>query len=441
MTPEARLRRVWRDPRILAWWVFLLLTSPVLLLLKLRRYIVRPRPWEFDPGRWRVDDLTPALTSGLREKDGPHVVFIGGGFGEMMMVDRIAGALREARPDVRITFCLRDPNTVAFLKEQRPEQNLAIWPFDALPPVSRWLGRQRPDVIVFTERFRFVTILTCAARYGARVALMNGRCRTREGVVYALSAPFYRWQFHAFSAMGMQREDYFRAAPKFARSDCDIRLTGDIKTDLKEPSLDPQRRAGLDRWLAGDLPLVAAGSTETDEEDRMVLRAFVEARRAAPCRLLLAPRRPWLIEGLLATLAEMGLRVSRRTMESPPAEVMLLDTIGELAIAYGRCASAYVGGAYSEGSGGHNVMEPLLWGVPVAYGMRRGYFEALQRACEEHGVGTRIQGSEDLCAFWIRYLRDEAERSRVGEEGRRVIEINRGAVGRTVDMLMPLLDR
>lgn len=440
MTQDARLRKVWSDPRILAWWAFLLLVSPVLLLAKLRKYIVRPRPWEFDPARWRVDDLTPELADRLRSQSGPHIVFIGGGFGEMMMVDRIAGALRKTRPDVRITFCLRDPNTVAFLRDQRPEQNLAVWPFDALPPVARWLGRQKPDVVVFTERFRFVTILTAAARYGARVALMNGRCRYREGLAYTVSAPFYRWQFHAFSAMGMQREDYYEAAHKFARTDCDIRLTGDIKTDLKEPSLDQERLASLESWLPKDgVPLIAAGSTENVDEDVMVLEAFRLVRQRVACRLLLAPRRPWLVQGLIEYLDKAGYDFSRRSENSRPADIMLLDTLGELSTAYGHCQAAYVGGAFIQGHGGHNVMEPLFWGVPVAYGMQRGHFEQLQRLCEDHGVSTRIRNAPELAEFFLKFIQDPEERKRIGDEGQRVIEAGRGAVQRTVEMLNDLM--
>ncbi len=439
---------MWTDPRILAWWALLVTLTPFLLALKVRKYLQQARPWEFDPARWRVDDLTPERTKDLRERPGPHVVFIGGGFGEMMMVERVAEALRQARPDARISYCLRDPVTIDFLRQERPAQNLAIWPFDALPAVSRWLRSQRPDVVVFTERFRFVTILTASARYGAQVALMNGRCRFREGLAYRLFAPFYRWQFRSFSAMGMQREDYYRAAPRFADPSCDIRLTGDIKTDLREPSLSPERKASLEAWLAGEIPLIAAGSTETPDEERMVIQAFKKARDVAPCRLLLAPRRPSYLEGTLALLQEEGLSFSRRTdtdtdrIESDPlTEVMLLDTLGELSTAYAACAAAYVGGSFCTGKGGHNVMEPLFSGVPVAYGMGRGHFEALQRLCEQHGVSTRIADSDDLAAFFVRFLTDAPERARIGAAGRRVIEAGRGAVSRTVEMLIPLLGR
>jgi 3-deoxy-D-manno-octulosonic-acid transferase len=120
---------------------------------------------------------------------------------------------------------------------------------------------------------------------------------------------------------------------------------------------------------------------------------------------------------------------------------MLLDTLGELTTAYGACAAAYVGGSYTEGKGGHNVMEPLLSRVPVAYGRVRGHFEALQRLCEQHGVSARIADADELAAFFTLHLTDADERERVGAEGRRVIEASRGAVARTVDMLLPLLDR
>lgn len=394
-----------------------------------------------NPKRWSVEPVTPELTESLLRQPGPHVVFVGGGFGELQMIERVANELREQRPNAKITYCLRDPSTMRFVKEERSNQPMAMWPFDFLFPVSRWLKTQQPDVLVFTERFRFTTFSCAAAAYGAGVGLMNGRCRFRDNVFYKVFGFFYRWQFSAFRAMAMQREDYYQAAHRFARKDCEIRLTGDIKTDLKRKEMDPAKAASLERWLCQEpgIPIIAAGSTGNLEEERMVLDAYRRTREKIDCRLLLAPRKVTRREEVLQQLKDEGFTVATRTQEDGPADIYMLDTLGELAYGYRFSQVAYVGGAYGNG-GGHNVMEPLEWGVPVSYGMSRGHFEALQRICEEAGVGTRIKGSEDLSAHWIAMLTNDGERERIGAVGRKVLEDSRGAVQSTIETILPLVD-
>jgi 3-deoxy-D-manno-octulosonic-acid transferase len=348
------------------------------------------------------------------------------------MMERVARVLSQTRPDVSVSYCLRDAGAIEDLRSSKASLRIVQWPEDRLLPTLRWLEEERPDVVVLVERFRYPTFTGAVSRYGAKVALMNGRCRTRKGLKYRLLAPFYRWQFAGFSAMAMQREGYFQAARDSAPAGCKVVLSGDIKTDLTPPAPNTD----LDRWLPGDLPIVAAGSTETAEEERMVLSAF---KQLTDCRLLIAPRQPRNIEGLLENLEAAGLPYSRRTENGPPAPVIVLDSMGELTAAYGHCVAAYVGGSFTEGGGGHNVMEPLLSGVPVAYGTQRGHFEALQKLAEVEGVGTRIGNSEELAAFWQRFLADEGERTRVGENGKALLERSRGAIAKTVEVILPLV--
>ena len=89
---------------------------------------------------------------------------------------------------------------------------------------------------------------------------------------------------------------------------------------------------------------------------------------------------------------------------------------------------------------GHNVVEPLEWGVPVSYGPRRGHFEELQRACERAGVGFRISSSRELADHWIDMLMKPSLRKELEEKAMGMLEAQRGAVQRTVGTLIDLID-
>jgi 3-deoxy-D-manno-octulosonic-acid transferase len=241
--------------------------------------------------------------------------------------------------------------------------------------------------------------------------------------------------------MSMQSDANAEAARAFAPEECRVISPGSLKADLVPKTMDDERRRAMEAWLLpDDLPLVAAGSTTGLLDDALVVEAFHKVREQVPCRLLIAPRDPKREPELLARLGEYGLSVSRRSKNETPAEVLLLDTFGELATAYGFARAAYVGGFLGKG-GGHNVLEPAVHGVPVAYGPNRGHFEAEQRLLEGKGAGTKVANAAELAEFWIRFLLDSAERNRIGELGKAVLAESRGAVDRTAEEILELLER
>ena len=88
---------------------------------------------------------------------------------------------------------------------------------------------------------------------------------------------------------------------------------------------------------------------------------------------------------------------------------------------------------------GHNVIEPLDWGVPVSYGPKRGHFRAMQEVCEAAGVGTRIREPSQLASFWSRAIASPEGRERTSEQCRAVLAQNRGALDVTLEELGRLL--
>ncbi len=447
-TPDVsrRLRSVWTNAPLLGWSLLIVLGWPVLLVLKLRRESKRRKKGrsgkispELDRLRWTVDPLTPNLLPEALGTEVPHVVFVGQSFGETMLMERLADDLR-SRADVRVTLCIRDRATLASVMAVKPGQSVAIWPFDFLVPVSRWLGTYQPDVVVFTERFRFHTFAVAAHVFGAKVAVINGRCRARESAFYALARAHYRWFFGAFQGLYMQDIESRDAAATFAQPGAEVRATGNVKLGLPVPSLEASQAESLTQWLGqrGDVPLLAAGSTGNREEHLMVLEAFRAVRKDIDCRLLWAPRGEARRNELIEILEKERVEFSRRSEGQPDADVYLLDTMGELAYAYGQCRAAYVGGAYR--GDGHNVVEPLQWGVPVSYGMNRGYFGAMQMLCEEAEASVRIRGSEDLAEHWRTMLRNPGLAAEMGARGKAMLDEQRGAFRATADALLGLVE-
>ncbi|HEX8118905.1 MAG TPA: hypothetical protein VF521_16625, partial [Pyrinomonadaceae bacterium] len=200
-----------------------------------------------------------------------------------------------------------------------------------------------------------------------------------------------------------------------------------------------------------DRPLVAAASTHAPEE-RVVLEAFnlltSEVKRP---RLLLAPRHPERFGEVASLLAASGLSWTRRTDEAresdKDSDVILLDSIGELRAVYPLADVVFVGGSVAP-VGGHNVLEPALDARAVVTGPHTSNFKSIVAALLERDALVQLPHAEDrqtaargLARALRELLEDDVKRRRTGERARAVLEANRGATARTVELLAPLLGK
>ena len=436
--PESVVR-CWVDPTLVLWSLVMVAWAPFSLFHRARRAVFRSKSEEFVSDRWVRHLQTPDITRALHAKKGPHIVLVGASFGEILIVDKITKALRGPMPEIKVTWAIRDRQTVEHVKKMHPGQSVVYWPFDWIVPVVKWLKVTKPDVIVMLERYRFPTFVRAAKSYGADVVLVNGRCRHRK-VFFVLGKWYYKWLFSGFRAVFFQNQTYLNAASPFLNSKTKLEATGDIKFDLSHIPIEAEKAVAVDRWIgsAGNTPILAVGSTDATDEEGFVLEAFLSVRKTVDAKLMIAPRRPARAEELVETIKSLGLTASLRSRMDGPADVYVLDSFGELSYAYRFASAAYVGGALF--GMGHNVIEPLEWGLPVSYGPNRGHFGTIQEACERAGVGTRIAKSSQLAVHWLGVLNSPECRAEIADQCKSMLERHRGALGVTLKEVYALIE-
>ena len=194
--------------------------------------------------------------------------------------------------------------------------------------------------------------------------------------------------------------------------------------------------------LAAGRPIVIAGSTMPGE-DEQVLAAFGNAGGGEAALLVLAPRHPerWPAVGEL--LENSDLLSSRRSQfenhrESLRCDVLLLDSLGELASLYGLARAAFIGGTLVS-TGGHNPIEPARFGVATAAGPSMGNFAEIAETFDRAGAWQRVATAEDLGAIWRRWIEQPAVASETGRKGAALVESHQGATERTLEILAPIL--
>jgi 3-deoxy-D-manno-octulosonic-acid transferase len=193
--------------------------------------------------------------------------------------------------------------------------------------------------------------------------------------------------------------------------------------------------------------LVVAGST-LEGEEAALLEAWPRLLEADPqLAMVLAPRHPDRFSAVATLLYRSGFKwVNRLDWLKQPSsafdplrsgEIVLLDTIGELASVYSLAAVAFVGGSLIP-AGGHNPLEPAQFGVPIVMGPHYENFRAITDDLRAH-KGVRIAAQEELAGVLIELLRDRTEALAMGERARQVFNQQAGATGRCLDAMRELL--
>jgi 3-deoxy-D-manno-octulosonic-acid transferase len=214
-----------------------------------------------------------------------------------------------------------------------------------------------------------------------------------------------------------------------------IRTTGNVKYDL--PVAPPFPDADRLRRAAAGRPVVVAASTAEGEEETVL-----EAWRAFSPRPLLAiaPRRPERFDEVARRVEAAGLSLVRRSGEggAGPADVYLLDSIGELASLYSHARVAFVGGSLVR-KGGHNPIAAWAAGVPVLVGPHTENFREIAAKGESLGILTRVSGGAGLTRELAAALADPAGLERRGRAARCFVEENRGSAEATAREVLALL--
>lgn len=166
----------------------------------------------------------------------------------------------------------------------------------------------------------------------------------------------------------------------------------------------------------------------------MVLDAHRRLLREFPQALLLwAPRHVERFEPVAQTVQNAGLALRRRSRDALPdvdTRVFLIDTHGELAGFMPSSDLVFVGGSL-QAIGGHNVLEPAGFGLPVLVGPHTAHFSDSVTALQAGGGLLQVPDAEALSVQVAALLRDPVRRAAMGRANADCVAASRGALEKT----------
>jgi len=222
-----------------------------------------------------------------------------------------------------------------------------------------------------------------------------------------------------------------------------IKVTGNIKFDRTWSSMtyaDRQSRRAL--FGLKDCPTWIAGSTHYPEEVS-ILSVFRKLLHEFPnLALIIAPRDARRFDEVYELARGNGFKVIRRTelpAEKHGCSVIILDTLGELGRVYGLADVAFVGGSLVK-KGGHNLLEPASFGVPVLFGPHTYNFSTMSQLLIRAGGGRAVADEHELLRTMTDLLGDRGEREWMGKRAQEFVQHNQGALVRVMETLKPYIE-
>jgi 3-deoxy-D-manno-octulosonic-acid transferase len=361
--------------------------------------------------------------------------------GEAAAAAPLVEALMARRPDLAIVLTTVTPTGARLVRDRLGDRvTHRYFPVDLSGPVRRALDAVRPELFVGMETELWPNFLRALHRRRIPSVIANGRISDRSFRRYRLVRVLMARALAHVSAFAMQSEEDARRIVALGAPPDRVLVTGNLKSDLRPAG--PPEPAWRERLALADGDLLwVAGSTHRGEE-APVLDAWIALRAREPrLRLVLAPRHPERAEEVERLAASRGVTAVRRSAVPPvpPRDaVVVLDTVGELADLYGWADLAFVGGSLVA-VGGHNVLEPALWGKPVLFGPHTGNFRDAARLLLDARAAEVVDVGPALEAAAARLVRDPALRARMGAAGRAAVAARQGAVAATLEVIERVL--
>lgn len=364
--------------------------------------------------------------------------------GEVLAVSRLVSELDRALPQYRILISTTTRTGQDLARQRFGADRVFYCPLDLPWAVSNYLNVLRPRMLILAETEFWPNLLNGCFRRSVPVAVVNARISDR-------SWPRYRWLKWAW------RPILGRLAAVLAQSETDadrlraigvmphrVYVAGNLKFDVRAAAEAEAVR--LLRNCATGLRIVVAGST-LEGEEAALLQAWPQLLAADPqLALVLAPRHPERFSAVADLLNQSRVLWTRRSewqAHSPaiirPGEIVLLDTIGELASVYSLASVAFVGGSIVP-AGGHNPLEPAQFGVPIVMGPHYANFRAIAEDLLASDA-LRIAQPQELGKSLIELLQNRATAEAMGMRARVVFEQQAGATMRCVTAISKLLEQ
>lgn len=387
-----------------------------------------------------------------------HCVSVGETNAARPLVDELIKTFPDHRLIISTTTKTGQELAQKIFKKQA--DTVIYFPFDFKFSVRRALEQFQPSIVLLMETEIWPRFIREAKLSGSKIAIVNGRLSERSVSRYKLVRSFISRVLSNIDLALMQGSNDANRLTSLGMPAARTIVTGNLKFDVGTTEADAattqylRQRFGLD----GSRPLIVAASTHEPEE-RWVLDAFCSAANGAKPepRLLIAPRHPARFDSVAKLIEHfrhdttnewqpysMARRSELESDDDRNADVIVLDSIGELRSVYPLADIVFVGGSLIP-HGGQSVLEPAAAGTAIITGHHThnfadavSVFGANQAIVTLHELAPE-KVVDELFDQLADLLEEPDRRAELGRNAAAVMKANRGATIKTTDELRKII--
>lgn len=370
-----------------------------------------------------------------------HAVCVGETLSCRPIIDRVS----KERPDLKCVLSVSTPQGMEVAVKEFPDIDIFWAPFDFSWAIKRVFSALRPRCLAIAENDFWSHQLQQAAKTNTPVAVFNTRMNDLEFREHRLTRFLLGSSVQAITWWSVETDEYAqRIQTLYDYSESRLTVTGSLKQNGRISDRNTIEVVALKKQLdVGDDEVVLVAGSTHEPEEQILLDILLELQQIEPkLRLVLAPRDVHRFETVADLVKSKGFACRRLSQPGPETaeknSVDLIDTIGDLRHAWGLASFAFVGGSLAH-HGGHNVIEPASYGLPICFGPHVWNFEQVIKDILNADGAVLVNDASQLKQTLTMWITDPGQATAVGDRARQFVQAHNQSVSLIVDGIHTLL--
>lgn len=360
-----------------------------------------------------------------------NVIFHSVSVGEVNAVKELVKQYHNNHPNenIIITTTTKTGQEIAQKAFKDIATKITYFPYDFFFSVFSFLNTFKPEKIVIAETEIWPCFVTCAKLMGIKVYIVNGRISPNSYKGYKKIKFFLTSVLNDYEKILMQTQSDAQRMVDIGAKEDRVSVMGNLKFDITPNLTENDIQKYKDELKTTNYRILIGASTHKGE-DEIAINAYKALKEKHPdAKLLLAPRHPERFEEVAKILTLERLNWDKRSNKADfeKFDVILLDTMGELAKLFSICYMAFIGGSFTQ-IGGHNPLEANVWGKPVISGAIVFNFKDVYKITVDKKCAVIVKTSDELTNEIISFYDNTLKYKTFCSNAKNVIEENKGAI-------------
>jgi len=364
--------------------------------------------------------------------------------GEVLSVVPLVKMFKQDHPQIPIFFSASTltGHEIAIRQLKDTVIGVSYFPLDLSPVIARYFEKVNPRLIILTETDIWPNFLKMAKKKNIPCLLINARMSAHSYKRYKLIKSWFSRVINNLDFVGVQRKEDAERFLGLGLKKNKLEILGNLKFDKPLPHINKSeiQQLKIELGLLPEQPVWIAGSTHRGENEIIFKIHKVLLRLFPQLCLIIAPRHPERFNEVTKLALQSGFHTMRRTEPKEGKwEVIVLDTLGELAKVYAVADFAFIGGSFVP-IGGHNPLEAAVWSKPVVFGPYMFNFSEIAKLMLKSNAACQVKNEIELFQVIKTWLEQPKLAEKIGRQGRALIEANQGVGKRYLEIINSVME-